>query len=280
MPGKSHALNCGLERVNTAHFLTVDADTFLAADAIQKIMNNLLATGAGCAAGNLFAANPRFRFASAVQNYDYILSIAAIKRFQGSYNSTLVAQGAFSAYRTSDVRAAGGWEHCRGEDIVLTYRLLAAGCISTYEPSAAAYTTVPTTVCGLFKQRMRWAEGMIEGFRAVKPHEQPTCYSRYFEFLNLLIIPIYLAFIFGFIPGVILALAGCPILVGKLTLLAAVVALIFFFSFYLFQKRRNIPFFESLLGFVLFFLFFQPIQSAAALSGYFKAFFTKRCSKK
>lgn len=36
-----------------------------------------------------------------MQNYDYLLSIAAVKRFQGSYRSTLVAQGAFSAYNTA-----------------------------------------------------------------------------------------------------------------------------------------------------------------------------------
>ena len=45
-----------------------------------------------------------------------LISIAAIKRFQGSYGSTLVAQGAFSAYDTDAVRRAGGWEQCAGED--------------------------------------------------------------------------------------------------------------------------------------------------------------------
>ena len=68
-----------------------------------------------------------------MQIYDYLISIAAIKRFQGSYGSTLVAQGAFSAYDTQAVREAGGWEQCAGEDIVLTYRLLAQGRLSLYE---------------------------------------------------------------------------------------------------------------------------------------------------
>lgn len=44
--------------------------------------------------GNLFVQNPGASLTARMQNYDYLLSIAAIKRFQGSYQATLVAQGA------------------------------------------------------------------------------------------------------------------------------------------------------------------------------------------
>ena len=53
-----------------------------------------------------------------MQEWDYYLGIAAVKRLQGLFQSTLVAQGAFSIYRTERVRAIGGWPDAIGEDIV------------------------------------------------------------------------------------------------------------------------------------------------------------------
>lgn len=167
--GKANALNCGLQLVDTQHFLTVDADTYLEQNAVQRIMNRIVHIGCACVAGNLFVKNTKKSLSTQMQNYDYLLSIAAIKRFQGSYQSTLVAQGAFSAFQTSDVRALGGWRRCFGEDIVLTYQLLEQGKTSSYEPTSVGYTVVPETLNGLYNQRKRWAMGMLEGFAHVKP---------------------------------------------------------------------------------------------------------------
>lgn len=92
-PGKANALNLGLSKVRTRHFLTVDADTWLEGNAVQRIMNHILGTRRGCVAGNLFVQNPTRSLTTRMQNYDYLLSIAAVKRFQGSYGATLVARG-------------------------------------------------------------------------------------------------------------------------------------------------------------------------------------------
>ena len=56
-----------------------------------------------------------------MQGWDYRLGINGVKRMQSAYNSALVAQGAFSAYWTEDLRAVGGWPDAIGEDIVLTW---------------------------------------------------------------------------------------------------------------------------------------------------------------
>lgn len=267
-PGKANTLNCALALVDTSHFITVDADTFLEKHAVQRIMNHIACRKSACVAGNLFVKNARASFASRMQVYDYLLSIAAVKRFQGSYCSTLVAQGAFSAYRTEDVRALGGWQNSLGEDIVLTYQLLQKGMPSTYEPSAVGYTVVPQTLNGLYNQRKRWAIGMLEGFSHVKPWQQGSGYSRYFTFVNLSIIYLDMAFLFGFIPGIVFALSGYYFFVGFLTLLALTVSVIFFLSMYAYQKKLGIPFQNDFIGFVCFLLFFQLIQSTAALNGY------------
>lgn len=202
--GKAFALSHGLKLVCTPFFLTVDADTCLEKHAVQKIMNHIISQRSACVAGNLFVQNARSSLIARMQNYDYLLSIAAVKRFQGSYRSTLVAQGAFSAYRTDAVRDAGGWKPVMGEDIVLTYQLLQKKLSSTYEPAAVGYTRVPETLRGLYNQRKRWAIGMLEGLSEVPPWRQGTGYTRYFVSMNVCVIYLDLAFLFGLIPGILL----------------------------------------------------------------------------
>lgn len=274
--GKHHALNVGLALVQTPYFITVDADTYLESRAVQQIMDHIIARNSACVAGNLFVQNTAASLSTKMQTYDYLLSIAAIKRFQGSYLSTLVAQGAFSAYRTKDVNALGGWQDMVGEDIVLTYQLLQQGLSSTYEPRAVGYTVVPETISGLYNQRKRWAMGMLDGFSCVPLWRQGTAYSRYFAFVNLSVLYLDLAFLFGFLPGVLLAFLGCFYLVGVLTLVTLGVCLLLFLSIYLYQKRLGIPFQNNFLGFLCFLLLFQVVQSVAALHGYLARLFGRK----
>ena len=268
IPGKSHALNLGLSLVSTPYFVTVDADTILEPFALKRLMNHMAVRKTACTAGNLFVSNGKHSFFTKMQIYDYLLSIAAIKRFQGSFRSTLVAQGAFSGYETETVRALGGWKHCLGEDIVLTYEILKLGKLSTYEPGAVGYTAVPSTAASFYNQRKRWAIGMLDGFSAVRPWQQGSLYSRYFTCVNLSTIYLDLAFLFGFLPGIILTFSGHFLLAGYLTLLSFAVSLILYYSVYRYQKRLDIPFENSIMGLLCFLLFFQPIQSSAALHGY------------
>lgn len=58
-PGKANALNAGLEHVCTEYFITLDADTCLEKQAVQKIMNHISASDCACVAGNLFVSNTR-----------------------------------------------------------------------------------------------------------------------------------------------------------------------------------------------------------------------------
>ena len=126
-----------------------------------------------------------------------------------------------------------------GEDIVLTYKLLEKGLPSEYEPTAAAYTTVPSSFSGLYSQRKRWATGMLEGLRAVPPWKQPKFFSKYFTGVNLCVIYLDLAFLFGFIPGIILALMGYCYIVGILTLLYLAVSILPYINMYISKKAEH-----------------------------------------
>lgn len=269
--GKANALNMGLSQVHTRYFVTVDADTLLERNAVSRILLRLHESAAGCVAGNLLVKSS----ANAVQKmqiYDYLISIAAIKRFQGSYGSTLVAQGAFSAYDTQAVRAAGGWQQCAGEDIVLTYRLLQQGYASLYEPSAVGYTEVPSTWRGLCRQRVRWARGMFDGLRAVKPWRQASFFGGYFESLNVSIVFLDVTFLFGFWVGVVLLCLGWNWFVGWMTLWMLPGMLINASSVCRFQRRQEgVTIRHSAVGMICFAALFQTVQSLCSLLGYAQA---------
>ena len=131
--------------------------------------------------------NSRANLLTRMQEWDYFLGIAAVKRMQGLYQSTLVAQGAFSLYRTDELRRVGGWPDAIGEDIVVTWRLMETGDRVLTEPTAIAFTDAPTQVTHFMRQRARWARGMVEAIRTVPPWRQRRVLSRFVAGIDLLI---------------------------------------------------------------------------------------------
>lgn len=101
-PGKNFALNAGLAKIRTPYFITLDADTLLHRLAVKHIVARLLSSppDVGAVAGYVLVRNSRDNFLTRLQEWDYFLGIASIKRTQGLYQGTLVAQGAFSLYKT------------------------------------------------------------------------------------------------------------------------------------------------------------------------------------
>lgn len=108
--GKANALNKGLDMVKTDYTITIDSDTVLHPLAIRNIMNKLRNSNEKTAAtaGCLFVKNGKKSFITKLQEWDYTLGIFGVKYIQGNYNSTLVAQGAFSAYKTKALKEIGG----------------------------------------------------------------------------------------------------------------------------------------------------------------------------
>jgi biofilm PGA synthesis N-glycosyltransferase PgaC len=111
--GKHHALNTALPSVTTPLVVTVDADTLPHRDALTFLIARVASRPQDqhvCAcAGALIADNPSSNFLTRMPDWDYRLGINGVKRTQASYNSALVAQGAFSptGSRTSARWAAG-----------------------------------------------------------------------------------------------------------------------------------------------------------------------------
>jgi len=275
--GKAGALNTALATVDTALVATIDADTLLLRQSLQRAVVRLLEAPSDtvAVAGSVLARNSRANALTRMQEWDYFLAIASVKRQQALLQGTLVAQGAFSIYRTPALREAGGWPDRIGEDIVLTWAMIENGGRTTFEPTAIAFTEVPTQVRHFMRQRQRWARGMIEGLR---DHGRSLVGKR--KMLSHSILVNYLfPFLDGmytlvFLPGVILALTGNFIIVGPWTI-AVLPVNILIASVMLFRQRSvfhemGLKIRRNYLGFLCYLLLYAPIMSPVSFVGYLK----------
>jgi biofilm PGA synthesis N-glycosyltransferase PgaC len=224
--------------------------------------------------------NSRASFWSRLQAWDYLLGIAAIKRVQGLFQGTLVAQGAFSIYRTRAVREAGGWPAAIGEDIVLTWRLLLGGRVF-HEPMALAFTGVPETLAALTRQRSRWARGMLEGLRAVPPWRQPRASVKALAMVDLAIPLLDLGYVCVWVPGLVLACFGYFWVVGPMTLAVLPVTLSLYLLLYRTQRRNVLAALRlrprrDPLAFLAFLTIYQALMSAMSLRGYTQQLLRRR----
>jgi biofilm PGA synthesis N-glycosyltransferase PgaC len=273
--GKSQVLNLGLSQATHDLVVTVDADTLLFANALANIVINLVdgPPKTAAVAGSVLVRNSRRNFITQLQEWDYFHGIAIVKRTQSLFQGTLVAQGAFSIYRKAVLHQMGGWQPTVGEDIVLTWGMLEAGYRVGYAENAFVFTNVPESYGAYYRQRKRWARGMIEAFK-----KYPDILTRLkpnlpFVYLNLAFPYIDFMYLFVFIPGVIAALFfQWYALVGVLTLMLLPLGLAC--NVIMFHRQRSI--FEryglrvrrNIVGFITFVMAYQLFLSPASLAGY------------
>ena len=275
--GKAAALNKGLEKVKTDYTITVDSDTVLHPLAVRNIMNQLVKSDKKVAAtaGCMFVKNNKKSFITKLQEWDYTLGIFGVKLIQGNYQSTLVAQGAFSAYKTKMLKEIGGWENCVGEDIVLTWQLLSQGYETNFSKNAIAYTEVPEKLRNLGKQRKRWARGMIEAYKKVKilRSKKLGLKSKFLMCLNVFFPFIDLALLI-FVPlGLILLALGNPLLISWISLLVILLGLLLCFIIEIKRKSKlkeiNCKLEKrSILAFFVYVLLYAFILAPYCLMGY------------
>lgn len=274
--GKSRALNAALALVSHELTITLDADSLLHRGALANVIARYLSDPAETAAvaGAVLTRNSRVNLVTRVQEWDYFHGIAAIKRLQSLYHGTLVAQGAFSVYRTAVLREVGGWPDCVGEDIVLTWSILRRGYRVGFAEDAVAFTNVPTTLKQLVRQRQRWSRGLIEAFRYHWPLLFHLRLTTLFIWWNLAFPVLDLAYTLVFVPGILLALVGVFWLAGPMTLLVLPLGMLVNFAMFRVQsgmfEAQGLRVRANPGGFFAYVLLYSLVLQPACVLGYFK----------
>ena len=277
--GKANALTYALKFVNTSILITVDGDSYLYKDALKNLVGRYMTdpVNTTAVAGAVLVRNSRTNLVTKIQEWDYFHGIAAVKRLQSLFQGTLVAQGAFSLYRTSAVRAVGGWPHTVGEDIVLTWALLARGDRVGFAENACLFTNAPITWKQFIRQRQRWSRGLIEAFKEHWRMLFVRRYSTLFVWWNLLFPYLDLVYTFAFIPGIVLALFGIYWIAGPMTLIVLPMAMMVNYLMYSIQNKmfieQGLKVRRNVIGFIFYALFYSIILQPACVLGYIKELF-------
>ena len=272
--GKANALNVGLRHATQPLTITLDADSYLYRQALRRLVERYLSDPPNTAAvaGAVLVRNSRLNLITRMQEWDYFHGIAAVKRLQSLFQGTLVAQGAFSLYRTDILRQVGGWPECVGEDIVLTWAILRLGHRVGYCEDAVTFTNAPTTFRQFIKQRQRWSRGLIEAFKTHWELLFQRRMSTLFIWWNLLFPYMDLVYTLVFIPGLILACFGIYWLAGPMTLLvlpmAGLVNYIMFFIQSRMFRAQGLKVRHNPLGLLVYTLFYGIVLQPGCVLGY------------
>ncbi len=158
--GKHTALNFALKHVDTELVGCLDADSFVAKDALKKIVTYFDNT-------EIMAVTPAVRIHEPktilqhVQKVEYSWGILW-RRVLASINGLYVTPGPFSIFRVEVFQELGGYRKAyHTEDMELALRMQKHGYKIANSHNAYVYTVGPEKLKGLYTQRVRWTYGFL-----------------------------------------------------------------------------------------------------------------------
>lgn len=160
--GKASALNAGLLRARGEVIFFVDADGLFRSDTIDAMLAAFTSEAVGAVCGNDSPANldrAQTRLLCLLSH----VGTGFVRRALSTINCLPIVSGNIGAFRRAALERAGHFrEGFIGEDLELTWRVHRAGFRVAFEPRALVYAESPSTLLGLWKQRVRWARGLLQ----------------------------------------------------------------------------------------------------------------------
>ncbi|MBB5214316.1 poly-beta-1,6-N-acetyl-D-glucosamine synthase [Parapusillimonas granuli] len=163
--GKAMALRMGAMAARSEYLVCIDGDAMLDTDAVNYLVAPLVEHPHVAAV----TGNPRIRTRSTligrIQVGEFSSIIGLIKRSQRVFGQLFTVSGVCTAFRRKALDQVGYWSlDMVTEDIDITWKLQRARWTIFYEPRALCWILMPETLHGLWKQRLRWAQGGAEVF--------------------------------------------------------------------------------------------------------------------
>lgn len=161
--GKANALNNGIRNSNGEIVVTVDADTQLRKDSLNKISARFSRNKrVGAVAGNVKVI-PEKSILNVVQGTEYTVGINLVRKAQSVLGCVMIVPGPIAALRKEAIEQAGLFSSDTfAEDFDITMKILEKGYEVEYEDEAISYTDAPKNLEDFMKQRRRWYRGMLQ----------------------------------------------------------------------------------------------------------------------
>src|SRR5262249_55702381 len=181
------APNAGALLARHELLVCIDGDALLDPQALRWIAGAFRQGDVGGVAGNPRIRN-RTSLLGRLQVGEFSSIIGLIRRSQTAYGRMFTVSGVICAFRKRALEEAGWWSaRTITDDIDVTWRVQMAGWYVVYQPNAIVWILMPETLRGLWKQRLRWAEGgaemMIDFFRPMISGRVPSLWPTYLNFV-------------------------------------------------------------------------------------------------
>ncbi|MBB6965506.1 poly-beta-1,6 N-acetyl-D-glucosamine synthase [Escherichia coli] len=164
--GKAVALKAGAAAARGDLLVCIDGDAMLDRDAAAYLAAPLIQ----CPKVGAVTGNPRIRTRSTligrIQVGEFSSIIGLIKRTQRIYGRVFTVSGVITAFRRQALADVGYWSpDMITEDIDISWKLQLRHWEIFFEPRALCWILMPETLKGLWRQRLRWAQGGAEVFQ-------------------------------------------------------------------------------------------------------------------
>lgn len=181
--GKGDALNAGINASRFPYFLSIDADSLLQRDSLEKIIQPVMEDDSIVAVGGLIRVAQCVEIDKGevkgyhlpvspiicMQVVEYDRSFLASRILMDQFNGNLIISGAFGLFKKDIAIAVGGYNSdTLGEDMELVLKLHVF-CRNNqkkysmrYEPNAICWSQTPASLRDLMKQRRRWYLGLFQ----------------------------------------------------------------------------------------------------------------------
>lgn len=211
--GKGAALNNGTRYAQGEFLLYVDADGVFGAHTIEEMLRPFADPAVGAVSGDDRPVNLDKALTRLLALIAHV-GTGFIRRALAMINCLPVVSGNCGMFRRSaldDLEPINRQWPVRtdtlGEDLELTWRIHRAGHKVSFAPAAVVYAESPATLRGLWRQRVRWARGMLQATVMHKdmianPSYGPFGIYLLFNLLSMVVVPL----------AQIIALLGLPLL--------------------------------------------------------------------
>jgi len=275
--GKATGLNMAAIAAKGEYLVCIDGDAFMDPDAVTWLVSHFQKSPrVGAITGKPKIRN-RSTILGKLQVGEFSAIVGMIKRAQSIYGKIFAVSGVVTAFRKEALHDVGYWStDMITEDIDICWRLQIRHWSINFEPHAMCWILMPETLSGLWKQRVRWAQGGAEVLFKY-PHifedkRQRRMWPVYIEYL--LSISWAFSFLFVLILYALGLITASPINLVDSTvygiLLGVTFMLQFLISFYISSR------YEKGMGKFYYWLVWYPIAywmiiAGTSIAGFFKA---------
>ncbi len=162
--GKHTAVNLGIEKSSSDIVGCLDADSFVHPEALNRIMP-LFSDPAVAAVTPAVRVRAPQNILEHIQHAEYNIGIF-LRKMYSTFNAIHVTPGPFSMFRRSVFSVVGPFKSAYNtEDLEMALRLHKHNMKIENAEHAYVYTTPPSTVRALVKQRVRWTTGFLLNVR-------------------------------------------------------------------------------------------------------------------